>query len=126
MARYIDIDLDFEAHPVTGDILKHKDDKAVIASVVNLLQTDFYSRLFQHNIGSNLRNVLFEHIDEITTINLQDSIIGCIANFEPRAKVDSINVTPNYDEHRYDITMTLSLVNLTNPVTINFFLERIR
>jgi phage baseplate assembly protein W len=126
MARYIDIDLDFKPHPVTGDILKHKDERAVIASVANLLQTDFYSRLFQHNIGSNLRKILFEPIDIITGITLQDSILGCIREFEPRASVDAINVTPNYDEQRYDISLTISLVNLTNPVTINFFLERIR
>ncbi len=126
MARYIDLNLDFKPHPVTGDILKHKDEAAVVASVSNLLQTSFYSRLFQHQIGSDLRTILFEPIDYFTTTRLQDSIASVVNLYEPRARIDTIAVTPNYDEQRYDITMTLSIVNLTNPVTINFFLERIR
>lgn len=126
MARYTDIDLNFKAHPVTGDILKLKDDAAIVASVSNLLQTDYYSRLFQHNIGSDLRKILFEPIDDFTAIRLKDSIEQVIGNYEPRATVESLFVAPNYDELRYDITLTLSIVNLTNPITLNFFLERIR
>jgi hypothetical protein len=38
--------------------------------------------------------------------------------FEPRAKITSLNVVTPEDEQRYDITLTMTLVNLPDPVTL--------
>jgi len=39
---YSDLDLTFNRTPVTGDVAMRFDDQAVIASVRNLLSTNFY------------------------------------------------------------------------------------
>lgn len=124
--KYTDLDLSFSAHPITGDILKKKDDAAIIGSVWNLLQTSFYERLFQPQIGSNLRRLLFEPVDELTSISIVDDIKLTIKNFEPRVDLVAINATPDYDNQGYNVSLTFFIINDQEPITINILLERIR
>jgi len=124
--RYLDLDLNFAAHPVTGDIVKVKDEKAVIASIGNLIQTNFFERLFNPDLGCDIKQYLFDPIDLITSIKLEDSLRLVISRYEPRASIQELRVTPNFDSERYDISLTLVINNLTDPFTIDFFLERIR
>ena len=55
---YSDLDLTFNRLPVTNDVALSYDEKSVIRSVRNLLLTNFYDRLFQPEIGSNLNKLL--------------------------------------------------------------------
>ena len=72
---FSDIDLTFKRNPVTGDIALRYDDQAVIASVRNLLLTDFSERLFQPSVGSNITSLLFEPATNITASILSLSLI---------------------------------------------------
>jgi hypothetical protein len=49
-----------------------------------------------------------------------------IGNFEPRAQVSKVVAIASPDENRYDIRLEFFIINNSNPITINFFLERIR
>jgi phage baseplate assembly protein W len=123
---YQDLDLNFEAHPITGDVTKKKGDRAVIASIKNLILTNHYERPFNPAIGSNVRRMLFEPMDSQTTVLIREEIINTITNYEPRATLEEVIVSPNYDGNRYDITITFSILNRPEPVTVSLFLERIR
>jgi phage baseplate assembly protein W len=124
--KYTDLDLEFLPHPVTGDITKKKDVAAVMTSVRNLLLTSFYERPFQPAIGSNLRRMLFEPIDRLTSLQIRDEIKNVVSNFEPRVNLQGIVVDPDYDRQRYDVTLTFFIVSNPDPITINLFLERVR
>lgn len=124
--KYIDLDLNFIAHPVLGDISKHKNEYAVINSVKNLVLTNFYERPFQPEIGSNVRKLLFENVDSVTSIALQRAIEDTIKNFEPRVKINKIRVDPDYDANAFAVTMEFFIVNRNAPITINFQLQRLR
>jgi len=123
---YKDIDLNFSAHPITGDIAKKVGDDAIIQSMRNLLQTSKYERLMQPDIYSNLRNQLFEPIDNITSSAIGNSIRNVIDKYEPRVNLVEVNVTPDYDYQGYNVSLTFFIVNQTNPITVELFLERIR
>lgn len=123
---YTDLDLDFTAHPVTGDIVKKKDVAAVLGSLRNLLMTSHYERPFQPQIGSNMNKLLFEPIDELTSITLADEIRLTISNYEPRVRIEAVDVVPDYDGQKYDVTITFFMVSNPEPITINLFLERVR
>lgn len=123
---YKDIDLNFQAHPITGDVAKKVGDDAIIQSMKNLLQTGKYERLMQPDIYSNLRNQLFEPIDSITASSIGIAIRNVIDKYEPRVDLIEVNVSPNYDDQGYNVTMSFFIVNQTNPVTVELFLERIR
>jgi phage baseplate assembly protein W len=123
---YKDLDLNFKAHPVKKDINKHFNEKAVINSVKNLVSTNFYERPFQPELGSNIRRLLFEPIDSIVAASLERQLQETIENFEPRVSIDSITAYAAPDENGYSVSLVFFILNSPNPITINFFLERIR
>jgi phage baseplate assembly protein W len=121
-----DLDLSFNIHPVKKDINKHVGVKAVINSIKNLVLTNHYEKPFQPEIGSNVRKLLFENIDELTSIALQREIAQVIANYEPRASVSKVYVFADYENNGFSVEVEFSVINQSDPITITFFLERIR
>jgi hypothetical protein len=121
-----DLDLNFTIHPVKKDVNVYKNEFAIINSIKNLVLTNHYERPFQPEIGSNIRRLLFEQVDSVTAAQIEREITEVIGNFEPRAQVSKVNAIPSPDENLYKIRLEFFLINSSEPVTINFFLERIR
>ena len=126
-----DLDLSFNIHPVKKDINKHVGVKAVINSIKNLILTNQYEKPFQPEIGSNVRKLLFENLDPITASALQREIYQIIKNYEPRAISNSkddiqVIVIPDYDKNAFSVDINFKVVNQSLPITVTFFLERIR
>ncbi len=99
---------------------------AVINSVKNLILTNHYERPFQPEIGSNVSKLLFEQLDFVTAAALEREISQTIRNFEPRASVYRIRALPDYDNNGFTIDMEFTIINRTEPITITFFLDRVR
>jgi phage baseplate assembly protein W len=123
---YIDLDLNFIPHPVKKDINKNTDAMAVINSIKNLVMTKHYERPFQPDIGSNVYSLLFENMDKITSAALEREISQVIATYEPRAKVSRISASPDFDNNAYRISMEFYILSRTEPITIQFSLNRVR
>jgi phage baseplate assembly protein W len=123
---YRDLDLNFGIHPIRKDINTHKGEYAVINSIKNIIQTNHYEVPFEPEFGSNIRKLLFEPMDAVTSNLLEREISETVRNFEPRARVSFINVKADYEKSGYLIEMTFDIISLTNAVTIKFFLERVR
>ena len=121
-----DLDLNFNIHPVKKDINTHSNEYAIINSIKNLVLTNHYERPFQPTIGSNIRQLLFDNLDAVTAASIQREIEETINNFEPRAGISNVNVVSAPDENGYKVELEFFVLNNTSPVTINFFLERIR
>jgi phage baseplate assembly protein W len=124
--QYKDLDLNFLIHPVRKDINKHKDEMAVINSIKNLMMTNHYERPFQPDLGSNVRRLLFENLDKITAISMDREIRQVVQNYEPRAQIKTLDILPDMDNNGFSVRMEFYIMNMTDPVTINFFLERVR
>ena len=121
-----DLDLSFKIHPIRKDINIHKNEYAVINSVKNLILTNHYERPFQPEIGSNIRRLLFEQVDSVTAAQIERDIVETISNFEPRVKVSKVIASAAPDDNGYKILLEFFIINNPNPISINFFLERIR
>lgn len=124
--EYRDLDLNFNIHPVKKDITKHVGDMAVINSVKNLLSTNHYEKPFRPEIGGNIRSLLFENLDSITSSLIQKEILRIVETYEPRASVEELIVQPSYENNSFSVTIRFSIINRTEPVTISFLLERLR
>lgn len=124
--KYKDLDLNFTAHPVTKDVSKHIDYLAVINAFKNILFLNHYEKPFHPEIGSNIKSLLFENLDNITAISLEREIRQTVTNFEPRVDIKKITVFPNFDQNGFNVSITFYIINKTEPITINFFLERVR
>jgi phage baseplate assembly protein W len=121
-----DLDLNFTIHPIRKDINVHKNEYAIINSVKNLILTNFYERPFQPEVGSNVRALLFENIDTIIAAQLERAIEETISNYEPRVQISNITAVARPDENRYSVQLEFFVINNSSPITIDFFLERIR
>jgi phage baseplate assembly protein W len=106
--------------------VKKLNDNAIAGSIRNLLLTSHYERLFNPELGSNLKKMLFEPIDNITTSIIQGMILQTIKNYEPRVTIEDVIATPDYDNDRYDIKIVFFVNNTLEPITVSFFLERVR
>lgn len=124
--EYKDLDLNFTIHPVKKDINKFTGEMAIINSVKNLVLTNFYEKPFHPEIGSNVRRLLFENLDIITANAIESEIRQTIRNYEPRVSIDVLNVTADFDNNGFNVSMRFFVVNRTEPITITFFLERVR
>ena len=124
--EYRDLDLSFKVHPIKKDINKHIGEYAVINSIKNLMLLGHYEKPFRPDIGSNLRRLLFEPMDNVTSATLEREIETVIGNFEPRVSISKIQLIPDFDNNGYSINLEFYIVNRTDPVTIKFFLERAR
>lgn len=128
---FCDLDLDFIAHPTTGDVMKKKGVEAIRRSVRNLVLTNFYERKFQHFIGSNAQRLLFDNINPLTATFLKNAIIETIVNFEPRVQLvdegnDGVLVNVSPDDNGYNVRISFVVINTGAPEVITLFLERIR
>jgi phage baseplate assembly protein W len=124
--NFKDLDLNFTIHPVRKDVNTHKGEYAIINSVKNLVLTNHYERPFQPELGSNIRRLLFENVDSVMAAQIEREIEETINNFEPRAEVSKVTAVASPNENRYNVELEFFVINSSNPITINFFLERIR
>ena len=109
---YKDLNLNFSTNPVTQDVTTVTDVNAVKRSVRNLLLTNHYDRPFHPEIGSNIQALLFENFGPITGNQLTRTIEEMIANFEPRARVESVECFPLPDTNTYDIRIYFYVENM--------------
>jgi phage baseplate assembly protein W len=124
---YSDIDLFFGPKTGSKDINKVNDIAAVKRSVRNLILTNPYEKPFHPEIGSGVRDVLFELMTPITAYVLTMKIEEVIQNFEPRARLVGVRAQPNLDNNAYEVTIEFYVVNApTELVNMEVLLERLR
>jgi len=121
-----DFDLDFSAHPNTGNLSMKRDADAIVRSVRYLLLTNYYERPFHPEVGSNITKQLFEPMNLQTSLNIKESIIETINNFEPRVQINEIKVDERKDENGYLIYLRFFVRNEEVERVTQFFLERTR
>lgn len=124
--RYSDIDLSFNPHPVTGDIVVLNNEYAVKRAVRNLVLTSFYERPFHPEIGSNVARLLFEPMSNATALEIRASVLNVIVNYEPRVTVLGIDVEMDPDSNKYYISINFQILGYVDPTTITLFVERVR
>ena len=62
----------------------------------------------------------------ITASLIDREIVETINNFEPRANVTKIVVSPDFDKNGFIVELLFQIINRTDPIAIKFFLERVR
>jgi len=124
--QYSDLDMSFSMHPAKKDVAKKLGDQAVIQSLKNLVQMNFYEKPFKPYIGCNARKLLFENMTPIIANTLKDVILETIATNEPRVQVNQCIVEADYDNNLYSVTIEFYVNNRTEPTLAAFVLQRIR
>jgi len=123
---YSDLPVNFDVHPLKGDLISVTNENAVKRSIRNLLLTNPYERFFNPKIGAGIRASLFENIGQDTEFILKTKITEVINNYEKRAQLYSVNVKAFPDDNAYNVNIVFYLVNNTAPITLEIVLRRIR
>ena len=125
--EYVDLDLFFGKKSSNSDIQDLTNVKAVKRSIRNLILTNHYEKPFHPEIGSGVRDILFENMTPVTSIILAKKIEDVILNFEPRARLVGVRAEPILDRNSYEVTIEFYIVNQpTELVDLSVMLERLR
>ena len=124
--KFSDIDLNFTRNTITSDIIKVEDIIAVKRSVKNLVQTNFYERPFNPELGCGVRELLFENFTPMTKVFLEKKIQEVLLNYEPRIDLQSVKVDDDQDNNRLVVDIYFYVVGSPGPQTVTTFLQRLR
>ena len=123
---YADLDLFFVKNPSTNDVSIIKGEASIKRSIINLIKTNFYEKPFRPTFGSDVNALLFEPSTSSSQIVLERVIGLCIENFEPRVRLQNVEVSYDEDEYGFNVRLEYIILNNNLPVITSFFLERIR
>jgi len=99
-----------------GILSRQENDKLVKNDLLQLLLTLPGERVMMPEFGTQLRAILFEQLDQVTIDILSVGILGAIGQYEPRIKVEGLQIKPDYERH--GITVRLSFSLFTQPAII--------
>ena len=81
-------------------------------NLLNYLLTNKGERVFRPNFGANLRNLLFENIQDSTMDDLEASIQSDISFFFPNVVVKKLKFNNDPDRNEINFTLTYQIVNM--------------
>jgi len=122
-----DISMSFEVNPINEDLIAVKNRTAIARSVRNLVLTVPGERFFNEDLGSRVSEILFDNLDEISASAIRDEIEETIIKYEPRVKLEDVQVKPNYDNNEFDVTITYDIIGIdVLSQQLNFALQSTR
>jgi len=117
---------DFSPHPLTGDIVRVRNENSIRQSVKNIILTNIGERLFQPFIGSNINLALFEPNDQVLVNELMYHIQTAISNYEPRVAINNIALLPATDNNDVSLNIVYTIINSQTPQSLGLILRRTR
>ncbi len=123
---YSDFRKDLFPNLVNGDVSRKIDEESIKESIKNLILTDTGERLFQPNIGCDVRRLLFENFSPQTKFAIENSIRTTITQYEPRCILIAVNATANQDNNKFFVTILFNVINIPEEVELVLTLDRAR
>ena len=122
-----DISLSFSPHPVTKDLPVLLNERAIVRSVRNLVETIPTERFFNSRLGTDIRDSLFENFTVTTVTVIEDQIRETIRNFEPRVGEIGVEVEARPDSNELEVKVLFEINGLDTPTqSFTFLLEPTR
>lgn len=123
---YTDFHKDLTVNPISTDLALKNNEESIKESLKNLILTDRGERLFQPNLGSDVRASLFENVTPVTLKILEERVKDVINNFEPRISLIDVDVTSLYDDNKVKVVIYFYVKNSEDPISVTVFIERVR
>lgn len=122
-----DISAVFEVNPLNDDLIVLKNYNAVARSIRNIIFTSPGDKPFNPFFGSRVSELLFDPIDQITTLAVKTEIEESIKNFEPRVNLVEVQVDPSHDDNEYNVIINYEIIGIdVEPQQLAFALELTR
>tara|TARA_B100000683_G_scaffold222423_1_gene219924 strand:+ start:1563 stop:1964 length:402 start_codon:yes stop_codon:yes gene_type:complete len=122
-----DISLSFSPHPVTKDLPVLLNERAIVRSVRNLVETIPTERFFQPNLGTDIRDSLFENFSRHTAHIIEDQVRNTVRNYEPRIGEIGVEINAKPDDNLFEVKVLFDILGLNVPTqSFTFILEPTR
>ncbi len=122
-----DISLSFDPHPVTKDLPVIANERAIVRSVRNLVETIPTERFFDSNLGTNIRELLFENMTASSVMIIEDMVRNTVRNYEPRVGDIGVEVDAIPDSNTLNVKVLFEIIGLEAPLqSFDFILEPTR
>ena len=112
----VSVGLDFPIARVPNQGGYFKTTKTTIDAIKNniklLLQTQQGERVFQPNLGMNLKRFVFEQINENTSIEIENNIVDVFETWLPFVELNNIEINTdaeNQERNKIKINITFSI-----------------
>ena len=113
--KFKDISMSFETNPLNDDLVSLSDTSAIARSIRNIVFTQPGEKFFNPDFGSRISESLFENVDEVSALAIEDEIKSSIINFEPRVNLLNTNVVPNPDDNEMNVTIEYEITGIDIP-----------
>tara|TARA_Y100001963_G_scaffold8716_1_gene11291 strand:+ start:224 stop:625 length:402 start_codon:yes stop_codon:yes gene_type:complete len=110
-----DISMSFQSNPLNNDLIGLKNENAIARSIKNIVFTVPGEKFFNENFGSDISEVLFENINDVSAAAIEDQITLSIENYEPRVELIEVKAHPNYDNNQFDAVITYKIIGTDIP-----------
>ncbi len=123
---FSDFHTDFKKHPNSGNLVRVTNEASIKQALQNLLLTDLGERLFQPLVGGDIRNSLFEPMNNFTVDKLEEGIVRTIRNNEQRIDELQVDVASNFNDNSYTVRIIYTVYNSTQLFNTTLTLSRTR
>ena len=89
---------------------------AIKANIQLLLQTNQGERLFQPNLGVNLRQLLFEQMTEDLQIQIENNIVDVFERWLPFVNLTNINIERRNDVNQTNVNIEFNIRRTPNSL----------
>ena len=118
--KRVSVGIEFPLGRVTGGDGYFKSTKTTIDSIKNniklLLQTHRGERVFQPNLGMDLRSLIFEPLTEDITIQIENNIVDVFSRWLPFIDLRNINVNRRDDLNQVNINIDFNIRRAPNSL----------
>ena len=116
--------MSFSPHPVTKDLPVLVNERAIVRSVRNLVETIPTERFFQPLLGTDIRDSLFENFSRTTVNIIEDQVRDTVRSYEPRVENVGVEVNAKPDDNTFEVKVLFEIRGLDVPVqSFTFILE---
>ena len=113
--KYKDISMSFDTNPLNNDLIGLKDSSAIARSIRNIVFTQPGEKFFQPDFGSRVSESLFENVDDVSALAIEDEIRSSIINFEPRVNLLNVSVNPNEEDNEMNVVIQYEVTGIDVP-----------
>ena len=113
--KYKDLSMSFERNPLNDDLVSLSDKSSIARSIRNIVFTSPGEKFFNPDFGSRISESLFENVDQVSALAIEDEIKSSIINFEPRVRLLNTTVVANPDDNEMNVTIEYEIVGIDIP-----------
>ena len=113
--KFKDISMSFEKNPLNDDLISLSNTSAIARSIRNIVFTSPGEKFFNPDFGSRISESLFENVDDVSALAIEDEIRSSIINFEPRVNLLDTVVVANPDDNEMNVTIEYEIVGIDIP-----------